>query len=116
MFPPEGNFDIDAGDGGGWVGGWGDHLGPPKSQTNHTKHFVRKLFTLLGHVSEHCKQTFFDIFSYTQKTTLNPINASKITNYNTEHTTNTNIHFQQSNIFDLGGIFQKTKILYMKLQ
>ena len=32
FLPLEGNFDIDAGDGDGGEGGWGDHLGPYKFQ------------------------------------------------------------------------------------
>ena len=38
--PPEGNFDIDAGDGGGvWEGG--DHLEPPKSPQITKQKFAR---------------------------------------------------------------------------
>ena len=41
----EGNFDIDAGDGG-------DHLGPTKSQKITKTYFVRERFILLGHFSK----------------------------------------------------------------
>ena len=47
IFPLEGNFDIDAGDG---MGG-GDHLGQTIPKITK-KHNVRKLFTLLGHFSK----------------------------------------------------------------
>ena len=47
ILSPEGNFDIDAGDGGGG----GDRLGR-KSQQISTNQFVRKLFTLLGHFQQ----------------------------------------------------------------
>ena len=47
-FPPERNFDIDAGDGGGGE----DHRGPPKSPQITKEQFVRELFTLLKHFSK----------------------------------------------------------------
>ena len=43
---------------------------------------------------------YFKIFSYIQEMTLNVIKTFKKTTYTTEHTKNTQIHFQQS-------IFQK---------
>ena len=51
FFLPKENFDIDAGDGDG-----GGHLGPPKSPKIIKKQFVRKLFTLLGHLSQNVKK------------------------------------------------------------
>ena len=44
-------------------------------------------------------QHIFKICSYIQKLTPNPINALRITIYNTKHTNNTKIHFQQSQHF-----------------
>ena len=68
FFPPEGNFDIDAGDGGGG----GDHLGPLESPKITQKYFVRKLITLLGQFSKNVENTF-KMYSYIQKKTTNPI-------------------------------------------
>ena len=78
LFPLEGIFDIDAGDG---VGGGGDHLGPQQSQQiTQIKKKVR---------TTNCAH-FWDIFSKNEKyifgisscirnNTQNPINALKNT-------------------------------------
>ena len=57
FFPPEGNFDIDARDGGGEGGGWGTNLKSQNHKTNPKKSFVRKLFTLLGHILKKSKRS-----------------------------------------------------------
>ena len=57
-----------------------------------TKQFVRKLFTFLSLFRKKLKN-IFKICSYIQKITPNPINALEITNYNTTHTKNTQMHF-----------------------
>ena len=80
FFHPEGNFDIDAGDGGG--GG-----NPPTSQKSRKK-IVRQLFTLLEHFSKNAKSSFQNISIYTEKTPKT-INAFKIKKYYTKHTQNT---------------------------
>ena len=77
---PEGNFDI-----GAWVGDGGDHLGPPKSQKIVRTKFVHTSGTLFPKSQKH----IFKISSYIQKNTANPINAFKITIYNTKHTKST---------------------------
>ena len=56
LFTPEGNFDIDAGDGGG--GAAGDHLGPPKSTQ-----------ILTNSSCENCSN-FWDIFRKAKNTPL----------------------------------------------
>ena len=95
----EGNFDIDAGDGGRG----GDHLGPqiPKHHKKSQKYFVRELFTLLGHFSKMSKisNNVFKICSYIQKKTQNPIIASKITIYNTKYANNAKIHLKTIQTF-----------------
>ena len=92
-FPRKGTLTLPPGMGVGW----GDHLGPkiPKSRKES---FVRKLFTLLGHVSPKLFKDIFWIYSYTQKTTPNPINALKIKNYSIKHTRNTKVIPKTSNV------------------
>ena len=51
FFPLGGNFDIDAGDGGGAF----RTQNLPKSQTISKTQFVRELFTLLGQFSTNVK-------------------------------------------------------------
>ena len=78
-FSPEGNFDIDAGDGclwvGGWLGGWvgGDYLGP-QIQNNLKKTICTKIVHTSGTFPKNVKNNP----SYIQKT-----NALQITIYNT---------------------------------
>ena len=67
LFPPEGNFDIDAGDGGGGGGG-GDHSGP----NDHNKSQKQKLY-------ENCSHFWTFSNDLKQKNTPNPINILKIT-------------------------------------
>ena len=48
----------------------------------------------------------------------NPLNAVKITNYNTKHTANTKIHFHKSKVFETDRknenerFFKKIKLLF----
>ena len=42
------------------------------------------------------ESNLLNIFIYTEKNTPNPINALKLTNYNTTRTNNTKIHFWKS--------------------
>ena len=98
VFPPEGNFDIDAGDG---VGG-GPFRTPQisnKSQKGHNK----QVRTIIVHTSG----TFFkqstnislkDLPIY-RKNTQNPINTFKITIYIIKHDNNTKTHLNKSNMF-----------------
>ena len=51
------------------------------------------------------------ICSYIQKTTPNPINALKITIYNTKHTSNTKIYFKKYNCFETSNNFKQIKPL-----
>ena len=62
IFFTEGNFDIDAGDGGGG----GGPFRTVKSQTITKTYFVRELFTLLGHFSKHVNKYLQNIFIYTE--------------------------------------------------
>ena len=81
IFPPEGNFDIDARDGG-------DHLGPPKFPTkskNYSYENCSHFWDIFRKMFKHP----FTIGSYIQKMTHNPINAFKIIVYNRKHTNNT---------------------------
>ena len=70
----------------------------------HTKchyYFVR-------YVPTNPKKCFW-ICSYIQKMILNLIESLKITIYSTQHTQNTQIHFQKSNFIQTFSIFKKTK-------
>ena len=94
----EGNFDIDAGDGDG--GGPFRIQTPPKTQTSQTNR--TEIVHTSGNFSKRIKnmlKNIFNISSYIQKNTKNPINALKITIYNTNHTYNTNIHSKKSKLF-----------------
>ena len=62
--PREGNFDIDAGDGGPFRTN-----NPQKSQKNTKRYFVRKLFTLLGQFSKNVQTYVLTIFIYTEDET-----------------------------------------------
>ena len=73
----------------GW--GWGGPFRTPKISKNrsyenclHFRNIFPKTF-----------KNIFKISSYIQKTTPNPINAFKITTYNTKHTFNSKIYFQK---------------------
>ena len=62
---PKGNFDIDAGDGGGGVGG--DHLGPKIINKTHkirTKKVRTKIIHTSGTIFKKCIEIFFKISSY----------------------------------------------------
>ena len=86
MFPPEGNFDIDAGDGGGG----GDHLGPQKSKKSQKQNRTKTV-----HFCRIFQKYLQNIFIYRKR---HPIRyALKITIYNTKHTKNTRIHFENPN-------------------
>ena len=84
FFPPERNFDIDARDGGG---GGPFRTKHPQQFQEITKRIVR---TIIVHTSgTFLQKTFKSIFkisSYIQKNTQNPINALRITVFNTKHT------------------------------
>ena len=88
--PLEGNFD--------WRRGWGWRV------TKSQKRNRMKIVHTFGHLQK--TQKIFKMSSYIQKMTPNPINALKITSYNTKHTNNTKIPFQHS-------IFQNTYLLYI---
>ena len=64
LAPPEGNFDIDAGDGGGLGGG--DHLGPQKSQKILRTRMFHTSGTLFQNIP---KNHIFFNFIYTEKDT-----------------------------------------------
>ena len=97
LFPPEGNFDIDAGDGGGG--------GPFRTQkiSNYLKNIEKIVRTKIVQ--------FWDIFkkskkklklsSYIRKMTQNPIDALKITNYNTQFPNKTRIRIFQKDKFKI---------------
>ena len=114
LFPPEGNFDIDAGDGSG--------RGPcrtqqsPTNTNNHKKKFVRKLSTLLD-IFQKMSNSFFKMSSYIQKITENPINALKITIYTTKHTKHTQIHLTNPNFRFFGNVQESHSfiLLHMKI-
>ena len=105
FFLPEGNFDFDAGDGGGWgVEGTIKDQKSTKKQNNpsyeYCSHFCdifRKMF-----------KTIFKIWSYIQKTTQNPINTLEKTIYDTKHTQNTKIHFKKSKMLETNRKTSKT--------
>ena len=64
VFPLEGNFDIDAGDG---AAGWGTkHRQTTQQITN--KYFVRELFTLLGYFQKMYEHILY-ICIYTENAT-----------------------------------------------
>ena len=68
FFPPEGNFDIDAGDGcggGGWVGGWGAFRtkNPPKSKKSHKKTIRTRSVHTSGTFFQKCRKVSKHIFT-----------------------------------------------------
>ena len=92
--PPEENFDWHQ----GW--GWGGATNHPKSQNITKKQFVRNIYS------------FSKICSYMQKTTPNPINALKITIYNTKHSINTKVHWTNSKL-PISSIFKHFKTTFI---
>ena len=98
MFPPEGSFDIDAGDGDGGIPFRTPNI-PKQSQIIlRTKivHTPGMFFFLFQKIFKNT----FKISSYIQKMTQDPINALKITIYNTKHTTDSKLHFKNSKMFE----------------
>ena len=88
FFPRKGTLTLTLGMGMG-----GDHLGP----RNHKKSQKEESYGNGSHFWDNFQnnvENSFEISSYIQKTTPNPINTLKITIYNTKHTINTQIHFQ----------------------
>ena len=85
LFPRKGTLTLTP-----WMG-W-DHKSPKFTK----KEFVRRMLTLLGHVSKRVIFLSQKICAYIQKKTQNTINTFKITIYNTTHTNNTKTHFQKS--------------------
>ena len=93
-FPPlEGNFDIDAGD-------WGGPFRTPKISNNHEQIVRTKIVHTSVIFFKKMYNNTFKISSYIQKKTTTPIIAFKIKNYNTQHTNNTKLDFQKSNMFE----------------
>ena len=96
FFTQKGTLTLTPGMGMGWWWGGGDYLGPPnppKSQKyisyENCSHFCDFVFSKMSN-------SIFKISSYIQKKTQNPINAFKITIYNTKHTNNTKTHLNKS--------------------
>ena len=89
LIPLEGNFDIDAGDG---MGG-GEHIEPqnPQKSKKITKNSSYENCSHFWDIFQKVYKHIFKQSSYIQKNSLNPINAVKITIYNTKFTPNTNI-------------------------
>ena len=78
MFPPEGNLDIDAGDGGG-----GGAFRTPKNPPTHLKKSQKIQKGNSCKTGSHfwtCFTKCYKISSYIQIKAPNPINALKITN------------------------------------
>ena len=95
FFPPEGNFDVDAGDGGG--GGVGDQIittNYKQLQIIKNKYFVRNCITLLGHFSNNFNKSQRQTLKYVSiyRKTPNLITALKIAICYTNHTKRTKIH------------------------
>ena len=88
MFPLEGNFDIDAGDGGGQF----------RTTTPHkSKKIVRtEIVHTIGTFFQTMSKPIFKICSYIQEKTQDQINAFKISFYNTKNTNNARVHFKKS--------------------
>ena len=89
---------------GGWVGVGGQQITTDHKKSQKDSPYEN--WSLLDMFQKMCK-SIFKICSYIQKMTPNPINAFKITIYNTKHTNNTQIHFEKSKNSKNPTIFKK---------
>ena len=91
-FPPEGNFDIDAGDGVGWGG-----IRTPKITNKNPKIFRTKIVHTSGTSfppkSQKCRKVPLK-YLHIYENTPNLINAFKKTVYNVKHTKNVKMPFE----------------------
>ena len=103
FFLLEGNFDIDAGDGGG-----GGPFRTPKSYKN-PKNPPHENCSHFWDISPKMSKNIFRICSYIQKKKTNPIFALEITIHCTKHTNNPKISKQKNtkleNIFETPFLF-----------